>query len=190
MSGSEPLAFAAPDIAVEHRPDGAIVLRSRQPLAVHARVIGVWLEDWAAAAPERTFLAERDAAGGWRRVGYRAAWEAARSIGQALLDRGLGPGRPVAILSENSIDHALLTLGALHVGVPVVPISVAYSRLSQDFGKLRHIVELVRPGLIYARDGALFAKALAAIAATATELVVDTNPPPGQDATLFADLLR
>ena len=106
--------------------------------------------------PTRVFLAEREATGGWRHLTYDAAARAANAIGQGLLDRGLGPDRPLMILAENGIDHGLMMLGAMHVGVPVVPVSTAYARLSQDFGKLRYIFELVEPGLIYVDEaGAL-----------------------------------
>jgi len=184
---SDPL-FATPDIAIEKRGDGSCILRSRQPLLPYPRRLGESLEHWARTAPDRVFLAERDGAGAWRRITYAAAWHAARAIGAALLARGLSPEGPVVILSENGIDHALLTLGALQVGVPVAPVSVAYSRLSQDFAKLRHIVALVRPGLVYARDGAAFAKPLVALDLAGVEIVVSVNPPD-RAATAFADLL-
>ena len=92
-------------------------------------------------------------------------------MGQALLDRGLGPGRPLMILAENGIDHAAMMLGAMHVGVPVVPVSTAYARLSQDFGKLRYIFDLVEPGLIYVDEADRYAKALETIGATRLEIV-------------------
>jgi feruloyl-CoA synthase len=163
--------FAAPDIERIDRPDGTILLRSRTPLPTPPRSVGVWLEAWAERAPERTFLAERGADGAWRRVAYREARDAARSIGQALLDRGLSAERPLMILSENGIDHALLMFGAMHVGVPVVPVSTAYSRLSRDFAKLRHIAEATRPGLVYARSPEVYGKALAAIDWRRAEIV-------------------
>jgi feruloyl-CoA synthase len=182
------LEFATPDIEIEHRADGSRILRSREALEPYARCVGVFLQHGAQHAPDRVFLAERDGAG-WRRISYCEAWQAARSIGQALLDRDLSAERPVVILSENAIDHALLTLGALQVGVPVVPVSVAYSRQSQDFAKLRHIIELVRPGLVYARDGAAFAKPLAVLDLGDAVLVVSVNPPPGRSAVLFDELV-
>ena len=163
--------FAAPDIERVDQPDGAILLRSRTPLPEGPRSVGVWLEGWAERTPEKAFLAERGPDGGWRHVTYGEARDAARSIGQALLDRGLSAERPLMILSENGIDHALLTFGAMHVGVPVVPVSTAYSRLSQDFAKLRHIAEAVRPGLVYARSAEVYGKALAAIERRSAEIV-------------------
>ena len=157
--------FAAPQITHERRPDGCIVLRSARGLGAVPRSLGVLLERWAVAAPDRVFLAEREASGAWRHLTYEAAARAANAIGQALLDRGLGPDRPLMILAENGIDHGLMMLGAMHVGVPVVPVSTAYARLSQDFGKLRYIFALVEPGLIYVDEADRYAKALQAIGA-------------------------
>ncbi len=163
------LRFASPQVTMERRPGGAIVLRSPEPLGPYPRAIGEWLERWAREAPDRVLVAER-AGEGWRRVTYREALDAARRIGQALLERGLGKDRPVAILSDNGVDHALLALGAMHVGVPVAPISPAYSLMSKDFAKLRAIFELLKPGLVYAADPAKFAPALQAVGASATPI--------------------
>jgi len=175
------LRFAPPEVRVEKRADGATILRSPQPLKPYARAVGDWLVHWHERAPDRTFLAERagdPGSNGWRRVSYRDALSDARRIGQALLNRGLGPGRPVAILSDNGIDHALLALGAMHVGVPVAPISPAYSLMSKDFAKLKHIFELLKPGLVFAADAEKFAPALKALGATSTpvQALLETNP--------------
>jgi feruloyl-CoA synthase len=163
------LRFAPAQVQLERRSDGTLLLRSPQKLAPYARAVGEWLVHWAAAAPERVFLAER-AGEGWRRLTYREALSTVRRVGQALLERGLGAERPVAILSDNGIDHALLALGAMHVGVPVAPVSPAYSLMSKDFAKLKHIFELVRPGLVYAADADKFGAALGAVGAKATPL--------------------
>jgi feruloyl-CoA synthase len=144
-------------------------LRSPQPLASYSRAIGEWLVRWAERRTDQTFLAER-AGEAWRTVTYREALDATRRIGQSLLDLGLTAEQPVAILSDNGVDHALLALGAMHVGVPVVPVSPAYSLMSRAFGKLKDIAELVRPGLIWAADPERFAPALAAIGATVTPI--------------------
>jgi len=180
--------FAEPRITREDRAGGEIVLRSEVPLPALPRSTGVWLERWAREAPERVFLAERTSQGAWSRIEYGETYAAARAIGQALIDRGLGPTRPVMILSENSIDHALLTLGALEAGVPVVPVSTAYSLISRDFGKLRVIAEMVEPGLIYASSGARYAAALDAIGRGRAEIVVSGDPPAGLGATEFTRL--
>jgi feruloyl-CoA synthase len=180
------LEFAPAAVNVERRPDGALVLRSPQKLMPYARCVGEWLEKWAIAAPERTFLAER-AVGGWRRVSYAEALRNARAIGAALLERRLSAERPVAVLSDNSVNHALLALGAMHVGIPVAPISPAYSLMSKDYAKLKAIFQLLSPGLVYASDCAKFSAALAATG-TDAELVADT-PASGLRATSFGNLL-
>src|SRR5581483_7989032 len=167
-----PRFFAPPDIEAERRPDGELRLRSRVALHPPSRAVGLWLQYWAEEAPERCFLAERTESGAWRRLSYGEAHRQARAVGEALLQRDLDGDRPVAILSENGIDHALLTLGAMQAGIPAAPISPAYSRLSKDFAKLRYIVDLLRPGLVYAADGALYSPALDAIGRGDAELVV------------------
>jgi len=171
------LRCAPAEVLLEKRADGAVLLRSPQPLRPHARAVGDWLVQWHERAPGRTFLAERKGEG-WRRVSYAEAWASARRIGQALLDLGLGPDRPVAILSDNSVEHALLALGAMHAGVPVAPISPAYSLMSKDFAKLGQIFALLRPGLVYASDPEKFAPALAAVGAKSTPVarLLETNP--------------
>lgn len=172
------MRLAPAKVEREKRADGSMLLRSPQKLGSYARCVTEWLVQWSDRAPERVFLAERNASGSWRKVSYREAYGAVRRIGQALLDRGLGAERPVAILSDNSVDHALLALGAMHVGVPVTPISPAYSLMSKDFGKLKYIFELVSPGLVYAAEPAKFGPALAAVGATITPLekLLETNP--------------
>lgn len=181
------LRFAPAETRVERRADGSILLRSPQQLRGYARAIGEWLVHWAERTPENTFLAERSG-DAWRRVTYAEAFDAVRRIGQALLDRGLGIERPVAILSDNSVDHALLALGAMHVGVPVTPVSPAYSLMSKDFAKLRYIFELVKPGLVWTPDSAKFAAALAAVGASSTPIaeLLQANPSPRVDQAFAA----
>ena len=180
--------FAAPQIAHETLPDGSLVIRSARRLGAIPRAVGVWLEKWAAEAPDRVFLAARDEAGGWRRLTYRQAERDARAIGQALLERGLSPAKPILILADNGLDHALLVLGALHVGVPVAPVSTAYARLSRDFAKLRYIYDLVDPELIYVDDAERFADALTAIGASRREIVASRGHLPGVALTPFHSL--
>ena len=171
------LQFAPREVSVEKRGDGSLLLRSPERLGLTARCVTEWLVRWALEAPSRDFLCERKDER-WRRVSYLEAYGAARILGQALLNLGLGPERPAAILSDNGIDHALLALGALHVGIPVVPISPAYSLMSKDFGKLKQIFELVKPGLVFASDPQKFAPALAAANASSISLqkLLETNP--------------
>jgi feruloyl-CoA synthase len=155
----KPLTLAP--VAIETRPlsDGGLWMRSRQELQPYPRCLGELLRHWAGAAPDRTFLAERNGED-WRRVTYAAALEAVERIASALLERDLSPERPVALLSDNGVDHGLLQLAAMQVGVPAVPVSPAYSLLAEDHAQLRYILELTRPGLVYAADGERYAKAL------------------------------
>jgi feruloyl-CoA synthase len=152
--------FATPEIAHDRRPDGSVLLRSTRVPGPMPRSLGALLERWAAVDGRRVFMAQRDPAGAWRRITYAEAARAVNGIAQALLDRQLGPERPVLVLADNGIDHALMMLGALHVGVPAVPVSTAYALLSQDFGKLRYILDLVGPGLIYLDEAERYARAL------------------------------
>ena len=149
------LRLAPAEVETEKRADGSLVLRSPQKLKPPVRCITDWLRQWSDKAPERTFLAERKG-DGWRKLSYRETYGLVRRVGQALLDRGLNADKPVAILSDNSVDHALLSLGAMHVGIPAAPVSPAYSLMSKDFGKLKYIFDLVKPGLVWAADPAKF----------------------------------
>jgi feruloyl-CoA synthase len=183
--------FADPDIEVERRADGSLVLRSRAAPGPLPRCLGDHLARWAAERPGLDFLAQRGPDGAWRRLSYAEAMGAVRAVAQALLDRGLSAERPVVILSDNGIEHALLALGAMHVGIPVAPVSPAYSRMSQDFGKLRHVLESVRPGLVFADDGERYAGAIRALGLGLgeAELVLGANPPGDRPSTPFAALL-
>jgi feruloyl-CoA synthase len=176
------------DIVMDRRPDGTIYVRSKYPLARYAEKMTERLDHWAAVAPDRTFLSERGADGAWRSLTYTDAREQARRIGQALVDRGLSPERPVAVLSGNDLEHALIQFGAMYAGIPYAPVSPAYSLVSSDFAKLRHIVGLLTPGIIFAASGARFAKAIEAVRPSGTELVVTEEPVGG--ASLFSDLTR
>ncbi len=172
------LRFAPARVEVEAREGRSRILRSPIPLAPFPRAVGEWLVHWARTSPDRVFLAER-AGEAWRKVTYAGALDAVRSIGEALLARGLSADRPVAILSDNSVDHALLALGAMHAGIPAAPISPAYSLMSKDHAKLKGIFELLQPGLVYARDPAPFAPALEAVGARTTGIEELLAEKPG-----------
>ena len=146
-------------MVAERRPDGAILLRSQGALPPYPDKLSQKLERWAREAPDRILFAQREASGGWRSITYAVALQRARRIGAFLLERGLSAERPLVILSGNDIEHALLHLGAMYVGIPYAPVSPAYSLLSTDFAKLRYIRDLLTPGLVFA-NGPQFAKAL------------------------------
>lgn len=176
------LGLAIPDIERIDLADGSFVLRSRTPLKPYARCIGEWLEHWAAVAPERIFLAERTADGAdWRRLSYAQVRCEVGAIGQSLLDMGLVPAAPVAILSDNSVDSALLMLAAMHVGLPVSFVSSAYTRSTKDHAKLHGLLRLLGPGLMYAGDGTVFGPAMQS-AGLDCPMVFSQNVPAGAAA--------
>src|SRR5262245_62141397 len=185
-----PIAYGTPDIASERGPDGFFRLRSRSPLEPYTPSLAHMFRAAAEAQPARVFLAERDESGDWRKLTYEAARTTVDALAAALLAHGLSAERPVMILSGNAIDHALLMLAGHTAGIPVAPISVAYSLQSQDHGKLKHIAALLAPGLVYVADTAPFARALAALDLHGCDLVVSRNSANLPGVTLFEQLAR
>lgn len=187
------LNLAPARVTHSHLPDGGFILTSPLPLNDYGLNICEFLHYWADEAPERTFIAERDKAaarggaknGAWRALSYAQTLGAVRSIATGLLTRLEPAGDPVMLLSDNSIEHALMQLACMYVGIPVAPISPAYSLLSQDLARLRHIADLLRPRIIFASDGQLFERALAALDLTGIEIVCCENPPVALPATSF-----
>jgi feruloyl-CoA synthase len=173
-AGFRNVPLGAADVAVMHRDDGAAFLRSPHALGPYPRNLTERLERWARETPERVLVAQRDPAGGWRTLSYAEAYARARRVGEALLERGLSAERPLAILSENGLEHLLLLLGAMHVGVTCAPVSPAYSLLSTDHARLRYVIGLATPGLVYAQDEARYARAIAAAVPQGTEVVYGT----------------
>jgi feruloyl-CoA synthase len=154
-----------------------VLLSSAQPLGPYPVTVIHSLRDWAGRNPGAPLVAERAADGSWRSCSYGAAVTAADAIGQALLDLGLGPGRPLLILSGNGVDHLLMTLGAMTAGIPAAPVSVAYSLQSRDHARIRAVASLIRPGAVFADDAGRFAAALDA--AGAVPAIVATGSRPG-----------
>ena len=165
------------------------MIESPVTLGRYETQVGQMLRHWAAQTPLSPFLVERDNDGRWVRLCYAEAADRADSVSQALLDRNLSLERPVMVLSGNSIEHALLSLGAMQVGIPVVPVSPAYSLLSGDHQRLKALFELCSPGLVYVSDSGPFGPALAALPLADTELVTGANSGAGPSATAFSDLL-
>jgi feruloyl-CoA synthase len=168
------------------RADGAIILTSDIALGPVVRVTADWLRRWAAEAPSRVALAERSGPG-WREVSYGELLPTVQAIAAALVARGIGPGRNVAALSGNGIDHALLSLACQYVGAPFAPMAEQYSLIPGAHGRLRHVLDMMEPALVYVADAVQYSDALAIAAAPGRE-VVATRPAAG--ATPFADLLR
>jgi feruloyl-CoA synthase len=160
---AETTLFAAPDVVAEPAGGGCLLLRSAEPLGEHPVTVIHSLRAWAREDPSHMLAAERAPEGIWRTCTYGEAVATAESIGQALLELGLGPDRPLLILSGNGVDHLLMTLGAMTAGIPVAPVSVAYSLQSRDHARIRAVTELIRPGAVFADDAARFAAALDAL---------------------------
>ncbi|TSE23476.1 feruloyl-CoA synthase [Tepidimonas aquatica] len=191
-----PLRFGVTRVLVRDGAPGVHYLRAEQPLQPYPERLTDRLRHWAQTQPERTLLARRRRQaladgrielGEWEHVTYAQAWHTARNVAQALLQRGLSPERPVLILSENSLEHALLALGCMVAGVPWAPVSPAYSLVSQDHAKLRHVWATVTPGLVFAQD-ARYARAIEAVVPPEVEVVLAEGQLPGRRSTPWAEL--
>lgn len=180
--------FWSPEFNYEHRADGTVIMAQKGELSDYPQVLAQYLDHWADVTPDRTWIARRGAQGDWIRITYAEAQTAARTLGAGLLDLGLGPDRPLLILSENSLEHALLGIAALYVGVPYAPLATAYALVSKDHGKLKDIAVLLNPAAIFADDGKAYAPALAAIAQDGRH-VINVRNMIG-NALSFEDLLR
>jgi len=170
-----PVRLGPSDVEVERRPGGVIHLRSPHTLEPYPQHLIERLRYWAERAPERTLFAQR-AGSGWRTLTYGDALVRARRVGQALLDRDLSAERPLVVLSGNDIEHGLLHLGAMYAGIPYAPISPAYSLLSQDLAKLRSVLDLLTPGLVFASDRKAYARAIDALGIQAVHEVPEAEP--------------
>src|SRR4051794_12867996 len=177
------------DIAIERRPDGVIILKSRIPLRPYDRHIPASLAKWASETPERIWLAQRAGEDRqWRKLSYGQAKRTVDALTQALLDLKLDPGSPVAILSGNSIEHALMTLAAMQARLPAAPVSPAYSLMSQDHVKLKYLFGLIKPAVVMVQDGPTFEKALRALDLEGVTIVHVARACENIKSVAFADL--
>ena len=188
-----PLTFGVTQVALRDGVSGTRYLSAEQALQDYPTRITDRLQHWAQVAPDRTFMARREkladgSTGDWRHISYAQAWDSAQRIAQSLIDRQLSLERPVVILSENDLEHALLALGCLVAGVPLVPASPPYSLISQDYDKLRHVLKTVTPGLVFAADAARYGKAILTAVSPDTEVVLTTGVLNGRASTSFEEL--
>ncbi len=190
LPGVRPVRMGDMAVEIVAGKDGATYIRPRAALGTYPRSITDCLRDWARKAPERLFLADRGPDGDWRHLTYGEALAKAQSLGQYFLDLGLSAQRPIVVLSGNGIEHALVALGAMIAGIPYAPVSPAYSLVSKDYAKLRHVFELLTPGLVFAADGAAFAPAIENVAGDGVRLVVARNAVEGRAADLFDDVVK
>ena len=189
-----PLKFGVTRVHMREGANGVHYMSADQPLSDYPSRMTDRLAHWAKTKPETTMLAKRvknadGSLGDWRHISYAEAWQSARSIAQALINRGLSAERPVVIMSENDLEHALLSLGCLVAGVPYCAASPAYSTISQDFEKLRHILTTLTPGLVFAADAKRYGKAIEAAVGQDIEVVLHSGEIAGRATTTFASLL-
>ena len=187
-----PLRFGVTRVTLKDGAPGTHYLKADQDLQAFPERLTDRLQHWAHTKPTQTLFARRvkltdGSLGDWRHVTYAEAWKTARNIAQSLINRGLNAERPVVILSENSLEHALLALGCMVAGVPFVPTSPPYSLISQDYDKLKHVLRTVTPGLVFASD-ARYAKAIAATVSSDMEIVMNEGDVEGKQVTTFEAL--
>ena len=169
---------------------GVLHMRSLEPLAELPSRLLDRLVHWSRVRPEQTFIAARQPGGEWRRVSYAEMLDSVRAIAQGLLSYGLSADKPLALFSGNDIEHLQLALGAMYAGIPYCPVSPAYSLLSQDFAKLRHVCDLLQPGLVFVSDAGAYLRAIDAVLPPDTPLITVRGQVPGRSQTSFATLLE
>jgi feruloyl-CoA synthase len=189
-----PLRFGVTRVTLKDGVPGTHYLKADQELQAYPDRLTDRFQHWATNKPNQTLFARRvkladGTLGEWRHVTYARAWATARNIAQALINRGLNAERPVVILSENSLEHALLALGCMVAGVPFVPTSPPYSLISQDYDKLKHVLRTVTPGMVFASD-TRYAKAIAATVSSDMEIVMNEGGIEGQQVTSFEALCQ
>ncbi|WP_454870315.1 feruloyl-CoA synthase [Pseudomonas lini] len=181
------IGHPAIEVSEEH---GILHMRSLEPLAKLPVRLLDRLVHWADVRPQQTFIAARQNGGDWRRVSYAEMLTSVRAIAQSLLSYGLSAERPLAILSGNDIEHLQIALGAMYAGIPYCPVSPAYSLLSQDFAKLKHVCNLLQPGLVFVSDAAAYQRAIDAVLPAETPLITVRGQIPGRNQASFASLLE
>lgn len=182
------VSIGRPAVAVSEE-QGVLHMRALEPLAPLPDRLLDRLLHWARVRPEQTFIAAREAGGDWRRVSYGQMLDSVRAIAQGLLRYGLSADKPLALLSGNDIEHLQLALGAMYAGIPYCPVSPAYSLLSQDFAKLRHVCDLLQPGLVFVSDASAYQRAIDAVLPPETPLISVRGQVPGRRQASFANLL-
>jgi len=181
------LDFAPAKVDVTPLDGNGMILRCPTPLEDYPDSLSVLLRHWAAEKPDVVFLAEQSVEGNWRKVTYAEALKRTESIAQELLNRGHDTTTPVMVLSDNGVDHGLLSMACMMVGIPVVPVSPAYSLMSADHAKLKHIFDLIRPKSLFIAIGTPFSQALAALDLDGVDVICSSQPPDGTKSIAFEE---
>ena len=188
------MRYGITSVQVDTQDNGVQYVLADVPLEPYPQRMTDKLLHWAHQAPDRTYVARRQrlsegSTGEWQHLSYAQALTSARRIGQALLNRGLSADKPLLILSENSLEHAMMALGCMMVGIAYCPVSPAYSTVSKDFEKLKHIIRTLTPGMVMAVDADRYGAAIAACVPDNVEIVLVNGSVTGRLHTRFADVL-
>jgi feruloyl-CoA synthase len=170
----------------DRRDDASWILRPLRDLPASPRTLIESLARWAVVAPDRVLVGRREADGAWREVTYGQMLERVRRLAGGLSGRSLSAERPIVILSGNSIEHLTLALAAMWAGIPYCPVSPAYSQVAGELARLRHVIDLLTPGLVAAFDTPRFARALARIEGDVE--VIGDAPVVGRDVRELTSL--
>ena len=164
--------FPPPQVATEERAGGTLILRSPHAFKPpQIRTVSEVLPRWAAERPDVPMLCQRGPDGAWRSVTWSEMWRAARSLGSALLGLECSAERPLMMLSGNSIEFAAVKLAADYAGIPIAPVSPAYSLVSTDFARLKGVRDLIAPGALFVQDAEQYAKALSVLDLPAARVI-------------------
>jgi feruloyl-CoA synthase len=178
-----PVPYEIRKAVCERRADGTLILRSPiVPEDTGRTGFAGFIPHWAERRGNAPAFNERDARGEWKRITWAQMWRQVQTVGAALLDLDLGQGRPLVILSPNSLEQLVLLMAAEYVGVPVAPVSPAYSLLSRDFARLKGVCELVPPAALFVQDAAIFERAIAALGCPNAPVIAVHGATTGQHA--------
>jgi feruloyl-CoA synthase len=183
-----PVQVTALRASFEHGENGVVHVRSTEPLGDYPNRVTDCLKFWASHAPDRVFLAQRSPNGGWETSTYADTWTRVRRLAAGLLSEGLSHSKPLIILSGNSIEHGLLALAAMYVGVPYAPIAPSYSLSMREYGALEHVWQDLAPGMVFVQSGSLFSPALKAVMHDVVRVVHHGSAPDGLESMDFTDL--
>lgn len=171
------LTFAPKELSIERRADGSLILSSPIQLGECDWRITDFLPAWANSVPDRIFLAQRNAKGGWDEITYGEAWLQVQAVGQSLVDMGAKPADKLAVLSGNSIENAVISFAAMSIGVILAPISPNYTLMPGGLARLKDVAEALRPNFVFVQSGRDFSagRSIPELAA-ATWISVDGAP--------------
>ncbi len=185
-----PVKLWDPKITSQHRSDGSILVWQDEPLGAFPRCLSERILYWAAETPDAIWMAERGDDGEWVTITYGALADLVFRVGEFLLEHDLSAERPLIILSENSLEHAVIALAAQHVGIPSAAIAPAYTQLDKEFTKLRDIVGQITPGAIFARDAELYRPAITAAFDASIPVISVTGEIEGHKHYAWSDVIR